>query len=217
MITPVLPLSSKKRDAGRMTPGQPVATASPDDPATVWALAARAGDPDAVDRFVRALHPDVVRYVTYLSADRQMADDLAQDTFLRALGSLHRFEGRSSARTWLLSIARRTVVDSLRYAATRPRSADVDDWATCVERAQPIGLPGFDDGVALLDLLDALPAERREAFVLTQLSGLPYEEAAEAGGCPIGTIRSRVARARATLVALLDEAEGPRGPTAVAG
>ncbi|MET7603711.1 sigma-70 family RNA polymerase sigma factor [Streptomyces avermitilis] len=200
-----------------MTPGQPVATASPDDPATVWALAARAGDPDAVDRFVRALHPDVVRYVTYLSADRQMADDLAQDTFLRALGSLHRFEGRSSARTWLLSIARRTVVDSLRYAATRPRSADVDDWTTCVERSQPIGLPGFDDGVALLDLLDALPAERREAFVLTQLSGLPYEEAAEAGGCPIGTIRSRVARARATLVALLDEAEGPGGPTAVAG
>ncbi|MEU2584063.1 sigma-70 family RNA polymerase sigma factor [Streptomyces avermitilis] len=200
-----------------MTPGQPVATASPDDPATVWALAARAGDPDAVDRFVRALHPDVVRYVTYLSADRQMADDLAQDTFLRALGSLHRFEGRSSARTWLLSIARRTVVDSLRYAATRPRAADVDDWTTCVERSQPIGLPGFDDGVALLDLLDALPAERREAFVLTQLSGLPYEEAAEAGGCPIGTIRSRVARARATLVALLDEAEGPGGPTAVAG
>lgn len=217
MITPVLPLPSKKRDAGHMTPGQPVATASPDDPATVWALAARAGDPDAVDRFVRALHPDVVRYVTYLSADRQMADDLAQDTFLRALGSLHRFEGRSSARTWLLSIARRTVVDSLRYAATRPRSADVDDWTTCVERSQPIGLPGFDDGVALLDLLDALPAERREAFVLTQLSGLPYEEAAEAGGCPIGTIRSRVARARATLVALLDEAEGPGGPTAVAG
>ncbi|WP_435835505.1 sigma-70 family RNA polymerase sigma factor [Streptomyces avermitilis] len=217
MITPVLPLPSKKRDAGRMTPGQPVATASPDDPATVWALAARAGDPDAVDRFVRALHPDVVRYVTYLSADRQMADDLAQDTFLRALGSLHRFEGRSSARTWLLSIARRTVVDSLRYAATRPRAADVDDWTTCVERSQPIGLPGFDDGVALLDLLDALPAERREAFVLTQLSGLPYEEAAEAGGCPIGTIRSRVARARATLVALLDEAEGPGGPTAVAG
>ncbi|MET7697994.1 sigma-70 family RNA polymerase sigma factor [Streptomyces sp. NPDC005485] len=199
-----------------MASDQPVAWATPDDPATVWALAARTGDPDAVDRFVRALHPDVVRYITYLSADRQLADDLAQDTFLRALGSLHRFEGRSSARTWLLSIARRTVVDSLRYAAARPRTADVDDWTTWAERAQPSGLPGFDDGVALLDLLDALPAERREAFVLTQLTGLPYDEAAVAGGCPVGTIRSRVARARATLVELLDDAEGSGAPAAVA-
>ena len=156
---------------------------------------------------MRALHPDVVRYITYLSSDRQLADDLTQDTFLRALGSLHRFEGRSSARTWLLAIARRTVVDNWRYAATRPRLADTDDWTMWAERAQPSGLPGFDDGVALLDLLDALPAERREAFVLTQLTGLPYEEAAEASGCPIGTIRSRVARARATLVELLVEAD----------
>ncbi|MYS96281.1 MULTISPECIES: sigma-70 family RNA polymerase sigma factor [Streptomyces] len=188
----------------------------PDDAATAWALAARAGDPDAVDRFVRALHPDVVRYITHLSSDRQLADDLAQDTFLRALGSLHRFEGRSSARTWLLSIARRTVIDNVRYTAARPRLRDTDDWTVWAERAQPSGLPGFEDGVALLDLLDALPAERREAFVLTQLTGLPYEEAAEASGCPVGTIRSRVARARATLVALLVEAEESRAPAAVA-
>ncbi|MER5430588.1 sigma-70 family RNA polymerase sigma factor [Streptomyces sp. NPDC002588] len=212
MITSVLPAAREKRGAGHATAEQsPVTSASvPADPATVWALAARTGDPDAVDRFVRALHPDVVRYVTHLSADRQLADDLAQDTFLRALGSLHRFEGRSSARTWLLSIARRTVVDNLRYAAARPRRADVDDWAVWAERAQPRGLPGFDEGVALLDLLDALPVERREAFVLTQLRGLPYEEAARVGGCPVGTIRSRVARARATLVELLEErSEGP--------
>ena len=139
-------------------------------------------------------------------ADPQAVDDLAQDTFLRALGSLHRFEGRSSARTWLLSIARRAVIDSYRQAAARPRLSDTPDWQTAVERAQPRGLPGFDEGVALLDLLAALPDERREAFVLTQLAGLPYAEAARAGGCPIGTVRSRVARARATLTGLLDEA-----------
>ncbi|MEU0061107.1 sigma factor, partial [Streptomyces sp. NPDC006334] len=79
---------------------------------TAWALAARGGDPDAFDLFVRALHRDVRRYVTFLGADPQSADDLTQDTFLRALGSLHRFEGRSSARTWLLSIARRAVIDN---------------------------------------------------------------------------------------------------------
>ncbi|MGA4839074.1 sigma-70 family RNA polymerase sigma factor [Streptomyces sp. G45] len=184
-------------------PGTGRRTDAADESVTRLALAARDGDPEAVDRFVRALHRDVLRYVAHLSADPQAADDLAQDTFLRALGSLHRFEGRSSARTWLLSIARRTVVDSLRHAAARPRLADRDDWQAAAERAQPRGLPGFDDGIALAELLDAIPAERREAFVLTQVLRQPYAEAAAAMGCPVGTVRSRVARARATLMEAL--------------
>ncbi|MFF0427707.1 sigma-70 family RNA polymerase sigma factor [Streptomyces sp. NPDC004520] len=174
---------------------------------TRLALAARDGSPSQADLFVRALHRDVWRYVAYLSADRQAADDLTQEVFLRALTALPRFEGRSSARTWLLSIARRTVVDSLRRAAARPRLSDQDDWQTAAERAQPCGLPGFEDGIALAELLAAIPAERREAFVLTQLLGLSYAEAAEATGCPVGTIRSRVARARASLVAALTGGE----------
>ncbi|MEU6225326.1 sigma-70 family RNA polymerase sigma factor [Streptomyces sp. NPDC047042] len=178
-----------------------------DESITAWALAARGGDQVAVERFVGALHRDVVRYVAHLSADPQAADDLAQDTFLRALGSLHRFEGRSSARSWLMAIARRAVIDSFRHAAARPRLCDTEDWRATVERAQPRGLPGFDDGVALLDLLAALPDERREAFVLTQLMGLPYAEAAEVSDCPVGTVRSRVARARETLADLLAAAE----------
>ncbi|MGW7256948.1 sigma-70 family RNA polymerase sigma factor [Streptomyces sp. NPDC054834] len=180
--------------------------ASVDESITAWALAARGGDTAAVEHFVRALHRDVQRYVAHLCGDPQAVDDLAQDTFLRALGSLHRFEGRSSARAWLLSIARRAVIDSYRYAAARPRLSHVPDWQMAVELAQPLDLPGFDDGIALLDLLAALPDERREAFVLTQLVGLPYAEAAEVSDCPIGTVRSRVARARATLMDLLDDA-----------
>ncbi|MET9152285.1 sigma-70 family RNA polymerase sigma factor [Streptomyces griseoflavus] len=189
---------------------------SVDESTTAWALAARGGDPAAVEHFVRALHRDVRHYVTYLSADPQAADDLAQDTFLRALGSLHRFEGRSSARTWLLSIARRAVIDSYRHASARPRPADTDDWQAAAEGAQPRGLPGFDDGVALAELLDALPAERREAFVLTQLLGLPYAEAAELSDCPVGTVRSRVARARSSLIRSLHDAEraAPAGAAA---
>ncbi|MFJ8081812.1 sigma-70 family RNA polymerase sigma factor [Streptomyces sp. NPDC096205] len=199
MITSVLPVSPRAGEKAALL----------DDSTTAWALAARGGDTDAVERFVRALQRDVQRYVAHLCADPQAVDDLAQDTFLRALGSLHRFEGRSSARAWLLAIARRAVVDSYRYAAARPRLSDVPDWQLAVENAQPRDLPGFDDGIALLDLLDSLPDERREAFVLTQLLGLPYAEAAEAGDCPIGTVRSRVARARATLIDLLAEAEEP--------
>lgn len=181
--------------------------ASADASATAWALAARGGDPDAADHFVRALHADVLRYVTYLSGDPQTAHDLTQDTFARAFGSLHRYEGRASARTWLLSIARRAVADSLRRAAVRPKIADSVDWQTAVEGTQPRGLPGFDDGIALLDLLETLPDERREAFLLTQVVGLSYEEAAGFAGCPVGTVRSRVSRARATLERVLREAE----------
>ncbi|WSV01749.1 sigma-70 family RNA polymerase sigma factor [Streptomyces sp. NBC_01023] len=183
--------------------------ASADASATAWALAARGGDLDAADHFVRALHGDVLRYVAHLSGDPQTAHDLTQDTFARAFGSLHRYEGRASARTWLLSIARRAVADSLRRAAVRPRIADAVEWQTAVERSQPCGLPGFDEGVALLDLLESLPDERREAFVLTQVVGLSYEETAGSLGCPVGTVRSRVNRTRATLELLLREADAP--------
>ncbi|MFG3350177.1 sigma-70 family RNA polymerase sigma factor [Streptomyces sp. NPDC048018] len=185
------------------------ATHADNDAATTrLALAARNGDPAKADLFVRALHRDVWRYVAYLSADRQAADDLTQEVFLRAITALPRFQGRSSARTWILSIARRTVADSLRHAAARPRLSDRDDWQAEVEHTQRPGLPGFEDGVALAELMAAIPAERRDAFVLTQLLGLPYAEAAAAIGCPIGTVRSRVARARTSLVSLLRGEEG---------
>lgn len=92
-------------------------------------------------------------------------------------------------------------MDSLRHAAARPRLSDRHDWQTAAEQAQPYGVPGFEDGIALAELLEAIPSERREAFVLTQLLGLPYAEAATAIGCPIGTVRSRVARARTSLMA----------------
>lgn len=170
---------------------------------TGYALAAaRHGDRAATERFVRATQRDVWRFIAHL-ADAASADDLTQETYLRALGSLPRFAGRSSARTWLLSIARRVVIDQLRAAQVRPRRADVADWQLAVERSQPNGAPGFDEGVALGDLIASLPRERREAFLLTQTLGLSYLEAAEICGCPVGTIRSRVARAREDLVVLL--------------
>ena len=183
--------------------------AAEDAQVTQWALEGRSGDEAAVERFVRATRRDVLRYVTHLSGDFQAADDLVQDTYLRALRGLPSFEGRSSARTWLLTIARRVVADRIRSHAVRPRLAATDDWQTAAERVQPRGVPGFDEGVALAELLAALTPERREAFVLTQLLGLPYAATAGVIGCPVGTVRSRVARARETLVGLLTEAERP--------
>jgi RNA polymerase sigma-70 factor (ECF subfamily) len=180
---------------------------------TQWALAARDGDRTALESFIRATQRDVWRFVAHL-ADPGLADDLAQETYLRALGSLRRFEGRSSARTWLLSIARRVVVDHIRSVRVRPRRADVPDWQSAVEQSQPSGSSGFDDVVALDQLIAALGAERREAFVLTQTIGLSYVDAAEVCGCPVGTIRSRVARARDDLITWLrDNDAGTSPPT----
>ena len=179
-----------------------MASALLDETSTQLAIAARDGDLVALDNFVRALHHDVRRYVTHLSADPHSADDLTQETFLRALQSLHRFEGRSSARTWLLSIARRTVADDLRRRAARPRISRYD-WQRAAEQSQPRNLPGFDDGIALSELLDQIPGDRREVFVLTQLAGVPYTQTAAHLGCPVGTVRSRVARARSTLADLV--------------
>ncbi|MGW2228808.1 sigma-70 family RNA polymerase sigma factor [Streptomyces formicae] len=183
--------------------GAPGGDLTRDDLITQWALAARGGDAEAFERFVRATRRDVWRFVAHLSGDLHGADDLTQETYLRALTSLPGYAARSGARTWLLAIARRTVADRFRRAAARPRIADTGDWQAAAERAQPRGLPGFEEGVALLDLLSGLDAPRREAFVLTQLAGLPYADAAAAVGCPVGTVRSRVARARERVSELL--------------
>ncbi len=164
---------------------------------TRWALRARSGDRDALERFVRATQRDVWRFVAHL-ADVSVADDLAQETYARALTTLRGFAGRSSAKTWLLVIARRVVVDQVRMARSRPRLASGAGWELAADRGSPVS--GAEAVVELNMLLDALDPDRREALVLTQVLGLPYAEAAAVVGCPIGTIRSRVARAREDLV-----------------
>lgn len=175
---------------------------------TDLALAARGGDPAAFEQFVQATHADVWRFVAHLSSDLHGADDLTQETYLRVITGLPRFAGRSSARTWLLSIARRVVIDRYRTASVRPRIVDgPEDWQVTAERSQPSTGPGFDEGVALLELIEMLEPQRRDAFVLTQIQGLPYAEAATTVGCPIGTVRSRVARAREDMRTLLEAAE----------
>lgn len=172
---------------------------------TAWALAAGRGDQDAAARFIRATQHQVRRFLAALVSPGE-ADDLAQETFLRAVRSLSSFAGRSSARTWLLAIARRVAVDHVRAVTARPRTVPVSDGYDGVD----LSGSGFDGQIVLEQLIAALPADRREAFVATQVLGLSYAEAAEVCDCPVGTIRSRVARAREDLVAAMDS-RGARG------
>ena len=171
-----------------------------DDPQiTALALSAGAGDREDLAAFVRATQRDVYRFLTHIG-DRGEAEDLTQETYLRALRSLPRFAGRSSARTWLLSIARRVAADQVRQTVTRPRTAAVENWDTVVAGDPVHRRSGFDEGVLLHQLVTGLEPDRRDAFVLTQMLGLGYAAAAQVCGCPIGTIRSRVARAREDLI-----------------
>ncbi|MCW2523248.1 MAG: polymerase subunit sigma, partial [Frankiales bacterium] len=167
------------------------------DAVTLAALRARAGDATAAAEFVRATQNDVWRLCANLGRPAE-AEDLAQETFARAFASLHRFAGRSSARTWLLSIGRRVCADAIR--TRKPVSPQRD-----VEPAERATDPA--DTVSLRLLLDSIDASFREAFVLTQMLGLTYPEAADVMGCPVGTIRSRVARARDALVTALADSD----------
>jgi RNA polymerase sigma-70 factor (ECF subfamily) len=162
---------------------------------------AAGGDPLAAAALVRATQSDVWRLCAALG-DRDSADDLTQETYLRAFGSLHRFGNRSSVRTWLLSIARRVCADALR-SRRRRRVTLVRDDADLEGQSRSRGADPVAEGATVADLLTRLDPDRREAFVLTQLLGLRYAEAAEVADCPVGTIRSRVARARADLISSL--------------
>lgn len=174
-----------------------VTTSGDDDQITRLAISAGEGDRVALSQFIEATQRDVWRLVAYL-AEPASADDLTQETFLRAIGALPRFKGRSTARTWLLSIARRVVVDHIRYNASRPRTVYVTDLDNAVGRVRRGSR--IENIVEVRMLLDGLDPERRVAMVLTQVLGLSYAEAAGVCGCPVGTIRSRVARARDDLL-----------------
>ncbi len=132
---------------------------------------------------------DVWRFCAHL-ADRARADDLTQETYLRAIPSLRRFRGDSTVMSWLLTIARRVVADELRREGRRARL----ERRLAIEGGPPAGVRG--DGLEWVSYLGVLDADRRLAFVLTQVLGYSYAEAAAVAGCPVGTIRSRVARAR---------------------
>lgn len=158
------------------------------------ALAARDGNRFALDAFTRKTLPSVQSLCRHLG-DPDTVEDLVQETYARMMKSLPKFRGDGSARSWLLRIARNTCADATRVRSrrrTRDAFAEVPDVAD--------GPPAGWTEVA--SVVQSLSPERRHAFVLTQILDLPYQEAAEILDCPIGTVRSRVARAREDLLAV---------------
>ena len=154
----------------------------------------------------------------YLTKDKTEAEDLIQETYLRALRFFHKFQPGTNCRAWLLSILRNLFIN--RYQQKK-REAETVDWEKIdqvydsmvelgekAERDNPEGLlisELMDEGVE--KALRKLPEEYRTAIVLVDIEELSYEEAAKVMACAIGTIRSRVSRGRRMLqVALRDYA-----------
>lgn len=165
---------------------------------TAVGLRARSGDATAVEVLIRRSRNDVWRYCTHLVGVNH-ADDATQATYVRALRSLHNYRGESSIKSWLIGVARHVCLDEYRAQARRSR-------VTEAMTRQPHRLCTFPlaTAIEIEEHVTALPIDRRDAFLLTQVLGFTYEEAAELIGCPVGTVRSRVARARQTLVASLE-------------
>ena len=140
-------------------------SAADDARVTDLALRAGRGDRAALTEFIKATQDDVWRLLAHLGGP-EGADDLTQETYLRVISALPRFAARSSARTWLLSLARRVWVDNIRHDMARPRKS-----ATEYEDAMgaaPEESAAWSEWIDARTLIDALPADRREALILTQ-------------------------------------------------
>jgi RNA polymerase sigma factor (sigma-70 family) len=144
------------------------------------------------------LVPRLRRYARALVGDRAAADDLVQDTLERALGKLHLYRPGSDLRAWLFTVMHNVHVNQIRAVrATDPLDEDMPELAQ---------RPPQQDGLLMRDLersLARLPAEQREVLLLIALEGLSYEETARTLGIPIGTVMSRLSRAREKLRAML--------------
>jgi len=153
---------------------------------------------------VLALIPALRAFAWSLSRNGSDADDLVQDTLIKAWTHREKFEPGTNLRAWLFTILRNTF-----YTSAVRRRREVSDESG-KHAATLHAAPTQDWSVALRSLqtaLHKLPDEHREALILVGAAGLTYEEAAEICGCALGTIKSRVNRARARLLKIMDAEE----------
>ena len=153
----------------------------------------------AFEVIVRSYTDDVWRVARSIVRDDEQAEDIVQDTFLKAYRSLSRFRGEASMKTWLITICQRTCLDHL-----RTRRAQI------VPLAEARYVRSRSDDADTRMAIDAgmrhLGEDERVAFTLVDVAGFSREEAAAIVGVPASTMRSRVARARARLLEAIDEA-----------
>jgi len=186
-----------------------------------------AGDDRAFELLVLKYQRRIQRLIARMVRDVDLVEDIAQESFIRAYRALHQFRGDAQFYTWLYRIAvntaKKTLLDLkhdplLTEAALRPAG---DDDETFQPGNEPIAeetpeslLAAREIAAAVQAALEALPEDLRQAVTLREIEGLSYEDIAAVMACPIGTVRSRIFRAREAISArvrpLLDRQTGKR-------
>ena len=175
---------------------------------------AQAGDLQAFEVLVREYQGDVWRFAYHLTRDRSAADDVTQEAFLRLFRAIGTFRGDAKFTSWLLRIVRNCAMDTYRRAArdqamSERSAAEAHESAT----AGPSGASSsgsVEERLRIAAAIRALPNELREPFVVIEVLGFSYEETSVILGVKLGTLKSRMHRARAALMKALTEGEAAR-------
>lgn len=184
-----------------------------------------AGDARAYELLVLKYQRRIERLIARMVRDADLVDDIAQETFLRAWRALHQFRGDAQFYTWLYRIAvntaKKALMDLKRHPSVGGSVTDSEEDETSPSEREQTTHETPESEYAAREIaeavnaaMEALPEDLRQAVTLREIEGMSYEDIAEAMGCPIGTVRSRIFRAREAISArvrpLLEHRSGKR-------
>jgi RNA polymerase sigma-70 factor, ECF subfamily len=184
-----------------------------DSEASVIARGLRRRDPDLLDRLIEQYQHRLLRYLVYLSGNRELAEDLFQETWIRVLERGHQYDGQHDFSTWLFAVARNLTIDYLRKKS--PVSLDglmEDEEHAPLEPAdtRPMAwelVAQHEQAERISTALISIPAEYRETVMLRFQEGLALDEIATVTGAPLGTVKSRLYRGLNMLMSRLKGAQ----------
>jgi RNA polymerase sigma-70 factor (ECF subfamily) len=192
-----------------MTKTPHASPASPADTDLMLVERTVAGDQKAYELLVLKYQRRIERLIGRMVRDTDLVEDIAQETFIRAYRALAQFRGEAQFYTWLYRIAVNTAKKALGDLKRDPlvsenalRGGDEEDETSAVENELTTAetpetvLAAKEIAAAVNSAMEALPEELRQAVTLREIEGLSYEEIADVMNCPIGTVRSRIFRAR---------------------
>jgi RNA polymerase sigma-70 factor, ECF subfamily len=181
----------------------------------------QAGDKLAFNLLVNKYHRRVARLLTRMVRNQEDIEDIVQETFIKAYRAIGNFRGDSAFYTWIYRIAINTAKNLLVTQGRRPstlKESNDGDSETFEDNAALSNIDTPESlyqtkqiGEAVNEAMSALPEELRSAIVMREIDGLSYEEIAAAMDCPIGTVRSRIFRARESIAAKIKPLLEPKG------